>query len=182
VQIVCRLRTARGTAKQRWTAIYSVTRRDATHYPPDARYFELISGEVTHEVTDGASREYQRNFSDHDRGRAVEIAQKTTKLVISFTCRCALRPYSIGLWDRRCEMNGISWTRGSLALLVAALIALGATGLLSVALAYPSPVVSALGPDWRCHRIVVVTSCTRLEQIQPVVDHVGKAATMQRGA
>jgi hypothetical protein len=79
-------------------------------------------------------------------------------------------------------MNGISWTRGRLALLVAALISLGATGLLSVALAYPSPVVSALGPDWRCHRIVVVTSCTRLEQIQPVVDRVGKAATMRRGA
>ena len=79
-------------------------------------------------------------------------------------------------------MNGTSWTRGRLAFFVAALISLGAAGLLSVALAYPKPVVTALGPDWRCHRIVFMTSCTRLEQIQPVADRAGKAATMRRGA
>jgi hypothetical protein len=80
-----------------------------------------------------------------------------------------------------CKMNDISWTRGKLALVVAAAMSLGATGLLSIAVAYPRPVVSALGPDWQCHRIAFLTSCTRLEQLQPVADRTGKATAMRRG-
>ena len=56
-----------------------MTRRYATHYPPDARHFEPISGSHA-AVTDGASREYQRNFSDHDHGKVVEIAQKDDQM------------------------------------------------------------------------------------------------------
>jgi hypothetical protein len=79
-------------------------------------------------------------------------------------------------------MNGTSsWTRGKLALVVAAAISAGATGALSIALAYPQPVVSALGPDWRCHRFVIMTSCTRLEQAQPVADRAARATAMLRG-
>jgi hypothetical protein len=78
-------------------------------------------------------------------------------------------------------MNGTSWTRRKLAFVVAAAISLGATGVLSIALAYPRPVVSALGPDWECHRIVIMTSCTRLEQIQPVADRTARGTAMRRG-
>ncbi|MBV8697846.1 hypothetical protein [Bradyrhizobium sp.] len=78
-------------------------------------------------------------------------------------------------------MTGISWTRRKLALVVAAAISAGATGMLSIALVYPRPVVSALGPEWQCHRIAIVTSCTRLEQVQPVADRTGRTAAMRRG-
>jgi hypothetical protein len=78
-------------------------------------------------------------------------------------------------------MNGTSWTRRKLAFVVAAAISLGFTGVLSVALAYPRPVISALGPEWQCHRIAILTSCTRLEQVQPVADRTGKATAMRRG-
>jgi hypothetical protein len=78
-------------------------------------------------------------------------------------------------------MNGTSWTRRKLAFVVAAAISLGFTGVLSVALAYPRPVISALGPEWQCHRIAILTSCTRLEQVQPVADRTGKATAIRRG-
>lgn len=71
-------------------------------------------------------------------------------------------------------MNGTSWTRGKLAFVVAAAILLGAAGFFSIALAYPQPVKTALGPDWQCHRIAFLTSCTRLEQVQPAADRLGK--------
>ena len=78
-------------------------------------------------------------------------------------------------------MNGTSWTPRKLAFVVAAAISLGLTGVFSVALAYPRPVVSALGPEWECHRIAILTSCTRLEHVQPVADRTGKAIAMRRG-
>jgi hypothetical protein len=78
-------------------------------------------------------------------------------------------------------MTGTSWTRRKIAFLVAGAISLGVTGLLSIAMAYPRPVVSALGPDWQCHRIVIMTSCTRLEQMRPVADRASKGITMPRG-
>ena len=78
-------------------------------------------------------------------------------------------------------MTGTSWTRRKLTFLVAGAISLCATGLLSIAMAYPRPVVSALGPDWKCHRIAILTSCTRLEHIQPVADGVSKGAAARRG-
>jgi hypothetical protein len=52
---------------------------------------------------------------------------------------------------------------------------------LSMAVVYPKPVVSALGPEWQCHRIVIMTSCTRLEQAQPVADRTARTAAMRRG-
>jgi hypothetical protein len=79
-------------------------------------------------------------------------------------------------------MNRTSWTRRNLAFVVAAAISLGVTVVLSAAIVYPRPVVSALGPGWECHQIAFLTSCTRLEQIQPVADHAGRTATMRRGA
>ena len=78
-------------------------------------------------------------------------------------------------------MNGISWTRRKLALVAAAAISLGVTGALSMAVVYPKPVVSELGPEWQCHRIVIMTSCTRLEQAQPVADRTARTAAMRRG-
>ena len=78
-------------------------------------------------------------------------------------------------------MNSISWTRRKLALVAAAAISLGVTGVLSMALVYPRPVLSALGPEWQCHRIVIMTSCTRLEQVQPVADHAARTTAMRRG-
>jgi hypothetical protein len=78
-------------------------------------------------------------------------------------------------------MNRTSWTRRNLAFVVATAISLGVTAVLSVALVYPRPVMSALGPDWECHRIVFLTSCTRLEQIQPVADRAGRGVAMRRG-
>jgi hypothetical protein len=78
-------------------------------------------------------------------------------------------------------MIDTSWTRRKLAFVVAASISLGAVGVLSVVFAYPRPVVSALGPEWQCHRIAILTSCTRLEQVQPVADRTGKAPATRRG-
>ena len=78
-------------------------------------------------------------------------------------------------------MISISWTRRKLALVVAAAISAAATGMLSIALVYPTPVVSALGPEWQCHRIAIVTSCTRLEQVQPVADRADRPTAKQRG-
>jgi len=78
-------------------------------------------------------------------------------------------------------MNGISRTRRKLALVAAAAISLGATVVLSMAVVYPRPVVSALGPQWQCHRIVIMTSCTRLEQVQPVADRAARTTAMRRG-
>jgi hypothetical protein len=43
---------ARG--RKAWTAIYSVARRDATHYPPQPRH----SGDDFREVTDGVNGEF----------------------------------------------------------------------------------------------------------------------------
>jgi hypothetical protein len=78
-------------------------------------------------------------------------------------------------------MTSTSWTGRKLAFVVAAAISAGATGVLSIALVYPKPVVSALGPEWRCHRIAIMTSCTRLEQAQPVADRAARAAAILRG-
>jgi hypothetical protein len=79
-------------------------------------------------------------------------------------------------------MNRTSWTRRNLAFVVAAAISLGVAVVVSAAVVYPQPVVSALGPGWACHQIAFLTSCTRLEQVQPVADHAGRTATMRRGA
>lgn len=73
-------------------------------------------------------------------------------------------------------MNSTSWTRWKLACVTAAAISLGATGYLSLAIAYPKPVVGLLGPDWQCHRIAFLTSCTRLEQVGPAAERLGKGA------
>ena len=78
-------------------------------------------------------------------------------------------------------MTGISWTRRKFALVAAVAMALGAAGLLSVALVYPRPVTTALGPGWQCHRLAILTSCTRLEQVQPVADRAGRATAMRSG-
>ena len=95
--------------------------------------------------------------------------------------RIAAVGLSIRLWDRSCKMNRISLTRRKLALVAAAAISLGAAGALSTAVVYPRPVVSALGPEWQCHRIVIMTSCTRLEQAQPVADRAARTTAMRRG-
>lgn len=60
------------------------------------------------------------------------------------------------------------------------MIALSITFVLGAASAatalYPRPVVSVLGHEWQCKRIVFLTSCTRVEQIQPVAERLGKSA------
>src|SRR5260370_42664020 len=73
-------------------------------------------------------------------------------------------------------MTGTSWACRKLAFVTAAAISLGATAFLSVAVVYPKPVVSVLGPEWQCRRMAFLTSCTWLEQIQPVADRLGKRA------
>jgi hypothetical protein len=78
-------------------------------------------------------------------------------------------------------MHRIPRIRRTLALVAAAAILLGVTGALSMAVVYPKPVVSALGPEWQCHRIVIMTSCTRLEQAQPVADRAARTTAMRRG-
>lgn len=79
-------------------------------------------------------------------------------------------------------MNGTPWTRAKLAFVVAAAISLGAMGYLSLAIAWPRPVASVLGPEWQCHRVTVFTSCTRVEQVEPAAERLGKDAGARRGA
>ncbi len=78
-------------------------------------------------------------------------------------------------------MNSMSWTRRRLAFAAALAVSLSATAYLSLAITHPKPVVSVLGPEWECRRVVFLTSCTRAGQIQPVANRIGKGNMPGRG-
>jgi hypothetical protein len=77
-------------------------------------------------------------------------------------------------------MNLTSRTRRRLVLATTVAALLGGTAYLSVALAYPKPVASMLGTDWQCQRVVFLTTCTRVQQIEPTADHAGKTVVGRR--
>ena len=65
-------------------------------------------------------------------------------------------------------MTGQRWKRKILNLLVAALTC--AVVVVSITWAYPTQVASpTLGADWQCHRAVVLTTCSRVSHVVPMI-------------
>jgi hypothetical protein len=68
-------------------------------------------------------------------------------------------------------------TRKRLTLLAAALVA-GGTALLSIS---PKPVSSGLlGSEWQCQRVVILVTCTRLEEVERNAHGLGRRLVLGR--
>lgn len=72
-------------------------------------------------------------------------------------------------------MTTTSWTARKFGLVATAVASTAAVAALSFALANPSQSSNdALGPEWRCSTSLFWTSCTKISQIEPVVESVRK--------
>jgi hypothetical protein len=78
-------------------------------------------------------------------------------------------------------MTGISRTLRKLALIGAAVALAAAAASVSVVLAYPKPISSALGSEWQCTRTAFVwTSCSRIRPPEAVVQNARRDAPCPR--
>ena len=144
----CRARRSKKGSRVR-DSMYSLTRREATHY---RRLSPLILANAG-VLTGGEVRRRRRAIWPH---------------VILLTIEMANLVYGLfAFQDGVAEMTGPSQSRKSFILVVAALSC--ATLAVSIGVAYPRPVAnSALGADWQCHRSAgILTTCHRVSHAAP---------------